>query len=504
MDRKGWIILILCGIGFVLTFKSMNTNRDNQNKIAEQQRLLDEQEKGNEGEGTSETGATDGEGGTESSAIPVIETDANLEEKLYTLTTKDENGGVVEYTFTNKGGGVRAAKMLTASKGPDGEEVIINQYNKQAIGALAEDEGDFANITYPADLVQVSENSITFKTKLKSGLGIVKTWSLEADDVSSHQYRLKLQLNLQNLGEGSLKLKDYAVTTGITAPLFQDERADLSKWFYYEDGDYESGGSGPFTDGWFGFSKAREIDPHAVQNLEYAGVSNQFYTTIIMPESEAKRIWVDDVTVRLNDQTEDLRSYVVGVQLPDHDLIKGSGSQTYTYKFYTGPRKQSAVSELTSHSNKTMSYGFFGFGAPLANTLLNWIHDTLGVKIHAAWSWGIAIVILTILVRLAIWPLTNKATRTMKRMGKLAPLMKEIRAEHGDNPQKVQQETMKLYRKYKVNPFGGCLPILIQMPIFFAVFGMLTNAVELRGQGFLWVQDLSQQEDIWTISAENA
>jgi len=147
MDRKGWIILILCGIGFVLTFKSMNTNRE--------------------------------EGGTESSAIPVIETDANLEEKLYTLTTKDENGGVVEYTFTNKGGGVRAAKMLTASKGPDGEEVIINQYNKQAIGALAEDEGDFANITYPADLVQVSENSITFKTKLKSGLGIVKTWSLE-------------------------------------------------------------------------------------------------------------------------------------------------------------------------------------------------------------------------------------------------------------------------------------------------------------------------------------
>jgi len=81
-------------------------------------------------------------------------------------------------------------------------------------------------------------------------------------------------------------------------------------------------------------------------------------------------------------------------------------------------------------------------------------------------------------------------------MGKLQPIMKEIREKHKDNPQKLNQETMKLYREYGVNPMGGCLPMLIQIPIFFGVFNMINAAVELRGQSFLWVDDLSQPDTI--------
>lgn len=87
----------------------------------------------------------------------------------------------------------------------------------------------------------------------------------------------------------------------------------------------------------------------------------------------------------------------------------------------------------------------------------------------------------------------------MKRMSKLQPIMKELREKHKDNPQKLNQETMKLYREYGVNPMGGCLPMLVQIPIFFGVFNMINAAVELRGQSFLWVDDLSQPDHLTDV-----
>lgn len=495
MDRKGWIILILCGIGLMLTFNSMQESNKLRLQLAEKQKAENPESLQATGSDAEQTGNASGAGFTQNATQPDV---VSEEETTYDLISKNTEGEVVKYTFTNFGGGIKEAHLLNEAEGLDGP-VLLNEYGKHAIGSIALGEGKMAQYVYPDSAVEKTENSIKFILNHKSGLKIIKSWELASDDTNSSEYRLVLNISLQNMGKQSISLKDYAISTGIAAPLFEDERPDLCKWFFYQGGKYKSGSASPFKDGWL-WGKAKAVDIHEVQNLEYAGVSNQFYTTIVVPSenSTGKSVWADDAMVRLDSAEEDLRSYFVGLNFPDQDLIEGAAT-SLKYDFYIGPRKQSDIFKLGSNTDEAMSYGWFAFAAPWANSALNWIHDIAAEKIYEPWSWGIAIVVLTILIRIIIWPLHNKSTRTMKRMSKLQPMMKEIREKHGDSPQVVQQETLKLYKKYKVNPMGGCLPMLVQMPIFFAVFGMLTNAVELRGEGFLWVKDLSQQENLFEI-----
>jgi YidC/Oxa1 family membrane protein insertase len=124
---------------------------------------------------------------------------------------------------------------------------------------------------------------------------------------------------------------------------------------------------------------------------------------------------------------------------------------------------------------------------------MNLLHSGLG-------NFGWAIISITIIMRLSIWPITAKGTRAMKKMSKLAPMMQEIKEKHSKNPQKIQKETMKLYKDYGVNPIGGCLPLLLQMPIFIGYFAMLRSAVELRHEGWIgWVNDLSLPDSVGEV-----
>ena len=106
-------------------------------------------------------------------------------------------------------------------------------------------------------------------------------------------------------------------------------------------------------------------------------------------------------------------------------------------------------------------------------------------------SWGIAIILLTLSIKIILHPLTMKQTRSMKQMQKIQPLMKDIQTKYKDNPQKMNEEVMKLYREHNVNPLSGCLPLVIQIPILIALFTSLRNSIELRGESFLWIKDLS-------------
>ena len=106
---------------------------------------------------------------------------------------------------------------------------------------------------------------------------------------------------------------------------------------------------------------------------------------------------------------------------------------------------------------------------------------------------------LTIIIRGAMWPLQNKSTRAMKRMSKLQPEIKELREKYADDPNRQNQEMMKMYRDYGINPLGGCLPLLVQIPIFFGFYIMLQYAVELRQQPFLWVEDLALPDTVATL-----
>lgn len=159
-----------------------------------------------------------------------------------------------------------------------------------------------------------------------------------------------------------------------------------------------------------------------------------------------------------------------------------------TTTFFVGPKKQALLWDLGMKD--VMEFGMWRW---LCYPLV-WV-----LNLFNGWipNFGVAIILLTILVRLLFWPLTRKSTEGMKKMQELQPLMKEIQTKYKDNPQRLQQETWQLYREKKVNPMSSCLPMLIQIPVFIALFNVLRSAVELRYAPFLWIADLSEPEGLF-------
>jgi YidC/Oxa1 family membrane protein insertase len=139
-----------------------------------------------------------------------------------------------------------------------------------------------------------------------------------------------------------------------------------------------------------------------------------------------------------------------------------------------------------------MNFGWFGIVSEILLWAMNTIHGWVG-------NYAASIIILTLIIKSLLWPVQNKATNEMRKMAALSPKMTELREKYKDDPQKMNEEVMKLYREYGVNPLSGCFPMLIQIPIFFGFYAMLGTAIELRNSSFLWVADLSQPDTVGHI-----
>jgi YidC/Oxa1 family membrane protein insertase len=172
---------------------------------------------------------------------------------------------------------------------------------------------------------------------------------------------------------------------------------------------------------------------------------------------------------------------------------------TFRFTLYAGPMEYPRLRALGHDFYDVNPYGWPGFRtiirpvAVAARWLLVWLHTTLGL------SYGLALVLFGIMVRVALWPLNQKAMRASMQMQAIQPLLKDLQARYKEEPQKLQQEMFKLYKEHNVNPFGGCWPMLLPMPVLFALFFVFLNTIELRGAPFLWVGDLSRPDPLYII-----
>lgn len=173
--------------------------------------------------------------------------------------------------------------------------------------------------------------------------------------------------------------------------------------------------------------------------------------------------------------------------------IAADGEATLGATLYMGPKVQENLEQVAPNLRLTVDYGWLWFIANPLFWLLDHIHDIVG-------NWGWSIVLLTVLVKTILFPLSAKAYKSMARMRKLGPEMQRLKEMYGDDRQKMSQEMMKFYQKEKINPLGGCLPILIQMPVFIALYWMLLESVELRHAPFIfWIQDLSVKDPYFIL-----
>ena len=219
----------------------------------------------------------------------------------------------------------------------------------------------------------------------------------------------------------------------------------------------------------------------------WAALKTRFFVTLVQPPTPATA----HVTVGRDPNAPTMKIDRVSATLdyPPLRLQAGVRSAVET-RLYVGPKELSRLNAFGEHAGQVMDFGFFGWLCGPLLWLLNFFDRLIP-------NYGVAIILLTLLVRIVFWPLTHKSTVAMRKMTAIQPQIKDIQARFKDNPQKIQQETFKLYRENKVNPFSSCLPLLIQIPIFIALFVVLRSAVELRFAGFLWIADLSQPENLF-------
>ena len=162
-------------------------------------------------------------------------------------------------------------------------------------------------------------------------------------------------------------------------------------------------------------------------------------------------------------------------------------------QFYVGPKNVRVLEKLSPHLDLTIDYGFLWFLAKPLFFGLDWLHSIVG-------NWGVAIILLTVLIKLVFFYPSALSYRSMAKMRKVQPLMAELKERYGEDRQKMSMELMKLYKKEKVNPVSGCLPMLMQMPVFISLYWMIMESVELRHSPFIfWIQDLSVKDQYFIL-----
>jgi YidC/Oxa1 family membrane protein insertase len=182
----------------------------------------------------------------------------------------------------------------------------------------------------------------------------------------------------------------------------------------------------------------------------------------------------------------------VGLRYPAVKIPPG-GEKTVELGLYAGPKEITRLRDASYNLRELVNLGWFDFLARPALYFLRFLNDFVG-------NYGVAIVIITILQKIAFFPLTQKSHKSMHAMQTLQPKIQAIKERYKNNPQKVNQETMELYKRYGVNPLGGCLPLLIQIPIFYALYAALANSVELwRAPFTLWITDLSSPDTLLAL-----
>lgn len=223
-----------------------------------------------------------------------------------------------------------------------------------------------------------------------------------------------------------------------------------------------------------------------VQGARFLGIRNRYFCAVIEPEENNK---YNAVVKKLNPQETEFSLALADPAADRRQAIKEK------FRIYLGPQDLQYINQANPEWSIVMHYGAF-------NVIAHILLQALEIAYKIVHNWGLAIVILSVLVSLVLFPLTLKQMRSMKEMQAIQPRVEELRRTYKDNPQKLNKEIMELYREHKVNPLGGCLPLILQMPIFFALYQALIRSIALKGAKFLWIKDLSEPDRLFTTPFE--
>ena len=415
------------------------------------------------------------------------------EEKLAAL--KNE---YMEITFTNKGGAIKNVKLLKFKESQSSEEpYVFNDGGKVpamalAFSANAKGEPQIFEKTFE---LEQKPNEIIFKYS-GAGKSIRRVYTLkEASAKGFIPYVIDTKTVVENTSEAAKPERKIYLSLGMEAPNAGDVYGSNLAFGVYDGDDADFAKSSAFVDssGFLGLgaSKAKAISVLGNSNVAWGAIKNQFFTTIFTPAAIKGEGGVAlPVLINPDAESKYMQKGIAGFMGFIEPEIAAGGKFELGGTFYVGPKDLSNLVDLGKDQELVMDYGWTSFVSKPLSILLSLL-NSIFEKIAPSWSWGWAIIMLTVIVRACLWPLTAVQIRSSLKMSKLQGPIAELRKKYANDQQKLSQETMKLYSEYGINPLAGCFPLLIQLPIFIGLYYMLQSSSGIRFAHFLWIQDLS-------------
>ncbi|MGA3285843.1 MAG: membrane protein insertase YidC [Bacteroidota bacterium] len=227
--------------------------------------------------------------------------------------------------------------------------------------------------------------------------------------------------------------------------------------------------------------------------IDWVATRNKYFAVALIPVGTVSEgAYLEGTRIAMPDNGF-LESYDISLRMP----YRGEQSEKSIFKVFLGPLQHSELKSYGTSLEKIMSLGWAWIIRPISEYIMLPIFTAIHYVIP---NWGLVIIIFSILIKVALHPLSKTQMKSMKKMQKLQPLMDELREKYKDDPQKMNQSIMNLYKEYGVNPAGGCLPLLLQMPIMYALYSVFRGAIELRQANFVgWITDLSIPDVIYRL-----
>lgn len=366
----------------------------------------------------------------------------------------------IDLVFSDIGGSLKEIRVAEENKPGEEKEQIY----------LQEDPG---------------KRIFAINTQLLNGLDEAKFITVEGDGFVEYSYEEKNWLKITK--KYSASAQDYAIKAEIKIENLSSGKMDMS-YTMIGPGGIQQGGSVSGRN----FIEANTLMDSKIWKVtkvkgaqertgiaDWTAVKNIYHGLILKPGISTRTVSV---------KAEEQGKLITELSFGGWSLSPGTEiKQDYT--FYSGPLNEKIIAKVSQDMVSVVNYGFFGGVSKVLLVILRFFYGLT----H---NWGIAIILLTFSVNILLFPLAVKSFVSMHQMKKIQPHIMKLKDLHKDNPQKLNKETMELYKKNNVNPLGGCLPLLLQMPIFIALYQGLIRSIELKGASFLWIKDLAKPDAV--------
>ncbi len=399
---------------------------------------------------------------------------------------------LMEARFTNYGGAIQEIVLKDFERSRDDSSAYIMNERRsgpalEITGLAGLDKAESYQLVEPSD-----PNTVEFRKIIDGNYQVTRRYTISQDVTHQNAYLVRHELEFRNLTESPLIIGEFNLNSGTVAPSGPQD-AQLLTFGYFDGEDTEFLAQGKFTGSNIPFFKSPPRDSISeYRNVDWVSLKNQFFITILKPDQPGIGYFAQPVQFPQRESESRPQLGMTGSMKLGGFTLAPQDTQVYGFDYYIGPKEFNRVSRVGENTEEGMQFGFFGAISKLLLTMMNGFYSFTQ-------NYGVAIILLTLAIKIVFLPINLMSSRSMKRMGKLGEPMKTINEKFADNPTKKQQLMMEMYKLNKVNPVAGCLPILIQIPIFFGLFYMLRSAAELRLASFLWIPDLSMEEGIFTL-----